>query len=75
MKVEIRFREDEARVIQGFLRARYKSKASLETLCKLAIRTEVAAQAKIELEEAEAAEAERPQTLRKSIDETNDAES
>lgn len=53
MKIEIAFRDDEARRILGFLRARYKSRASLEALCKIAIRQEVAAQAKIELDEAE----------------------
>lgn len=53
MKIEIAFTESEARSILYYLRKRYASKAELKTLCKLAIRCEVAAQARMELKEAE----------------------
>jgi len=50
MTITIKFTDSEARVAHAYLKARYKSKASFEKLAKLAIRTEVAAQARIELE-------------------------
>jgi hypothetical protein len=51
MKIEITFRETDARSITYYLQKRYNSKASLDKLAKLAIRNEVVAQAKIELAE------------------------
>jgi len=53
MKLTIAFRDSDARTITYFLRRRYHSKANLENLAKLAIRTEVAKEAEIELKEAE----------------------
>lgn len=53
MKIELTFRDDDARVVAHFLRQRYKSKAALKRLAMIAVRREVAAQAKIELEAKE----------------------
>lgn len=55
MKVTIAFRDTEARAIRGFLAEKYGAKkgTSIEALCKLAIRREVAEQAKKELADAE----------------------
>jgi hypothetical protein len=52
MKLIIVFRDDEARRLLYFLRNRYKSKAELLKLAKLAIRTEAANQAKLESDAA-----------------------
>jgi len=54
-KVTLNFTNDDARAIAAFLRARYQrdKRATLRGLCELAVRTEVAAQARVELEEAE----------------------
>jgi len=53
--ITIKITDRDARVIAGFLRAAYgKNKnTSLNTLCEIAIRTEVAKQAQKELDEAE----------------------
>jgi len=51
MRIEIKFRDDVARRTEYYLRKRYKSKASLEKLAKLAILTEAAMEAKKELGE------------------------
>lgn len=50
MRIEIKFTDREAIIAHHYLKARYKSKASFEKLAKLAIRTEVAAQARLELD-------------------------
>lgn len=52
--ITIKFRDDEARVVKGFLQAYYgKNKnTSIETLAKQAIRDIVAKQAQVELDEA-----------------------
>lgn len=54
MRIEIRFRSDEARAIQSFLAQRYgkRKDTDLATLAKIAIRQEVAMEAKKELDEA-----------------------
>jgi len=54
MKIELTFRDNDARVVTHYLRRRYASKAKLERLAMMAVRTEVAAQAKIELDRAAA---------------------
>jgi hypothetical protein len=48
MKIELKFRTDDARTIEYFLRKRYNSKAKLEKLVMVAIRHEVALEAKKE---------------------------
>jgi hypothetical protein len=54
MRVEIAFRDTEARGLLYYLRLRYNSKrGKLGDLIKLAARTEAAAAAKLELEAAE----------------------
>ncbi len=53
MKIEIRFTNEEARRVQYFLKKKYKSRASLETLVKRAIRETVANQAQKEVLEIE----------------------
>ena len=52
MKIEIRFRSDEARAIQAYLAQRYgkRKDTDLATLVKIAIRQEVAAEARKELD-------------------------
>lgn len=54
-QITIKFRDDEARTIKAFLCQRYRmnKNTGLETLCKIAIRQEVAAEAQKELDEAE----------------------
>lgn len=54
MRIEIKFTDYEARIAHHYLKTRYKSKASFEKLAKLAIRTEVAAQARVELDKMDA---------------------
>lgn len=53
MRIEIAFRDSEARMAEYYLRKRYNSKAGLKKLAKQAIRDIVALQAVIELEEIE----------------------
>jgi len=52
MKIELKFRDNDARTVQCYLADRYgkKRNTKLETLAMIAIRREVAAQAKKELE-------------------------
>mgnify|MGYP001559833553 CR=1 FL=1 len=52
MKVELKFRENDARAIQVFLANRYGKRRStkLETLIMIAVHREVALQAQIELD-------------------------
>lgn len=54
-KVTLTFTNDDARVIASFLRTRYgkDKRATLRGLCEVAVRTEVVAQARVELEKAE----------------------
>jgi hypothetical protein len=51
MEIKIKFTNDSARRTEYYLRRRYKSKANLEKLAKVAILTEAANEAKIELSE------------------------
>ena len=51
MRIEIKFTQDTARTVEYFLRRRYKSKAALEKLARLAILREVADEATKELAE------------------------
>ena len=51
MRIEIKFRDDAARRTEYFLQKRYKSKASLEKLARIAILREAAAEAEKELNE------------------------
>jgi len=51
MQITIKFTDDTARSTEYYLRKRYKSKANLEKLAKVAILNEAANQAKIELDE------------------------
>ena len=51
MQITIKFTNTSARRTEYYLRRRYKSKASLEKLAKVAILTEAANEAKIELAE------------------------
>ena len=51
MQITIKFTNESARRIEYFLQLRYKSKAKLEKLAKLAILTEAANEAKKDLEE------------------------
>ncbi len=51
MQITIKFTNEAAKRTEYFLRRRYKSKASLEKLAKVAILTEAANEAKIELAE------------------------
>ena len=53
MELTIKFTNPELRSVNYFLRRRYKSKAKLEKLAKVAILTVVANEANKELEEAE----------------------
>ena len=53
MQIVLKFTNDSARRTEYFLRKRYKSKANLEKLAKLALLTEAANEAKKELEELE----------------------
>lgn len=46
MKIEISVRDSDARIWEYFLRKRYKKKASLKTLCRVAILREIASEAK-----------------------------
>ncbi len=54
MKIEISFKDDEARAIRSYLAQRYgkRKDTNLATLAKIAIRQEVAMEAKKELDEA-----------------------
>jgi len=54
-KITLTFTNDDARYIEYFLRALYgkDKRTSLTQLCNIAVRKEVAKQAKSELEEAE----------------------
>ena len=49
MRIELIFKDSEARVAEHYLRARYNSRAGFVKLAKLAIREEVARQAEAEL--------------------------
>uniref|UniRef100_A0A6M3LVH0 Uncharacterized protein n=1 Tax=viral metagenome TaxID=1070528 RepID=A0A6M3LVH0_9ZZZZ len=51
MQITLKFTSTSIKHIEYYLRRRYKSKAGLEKLAKLAILTEVANQARKELEE------------------------
>lgn len=51
MQITIKFKDNDARSTEYFLRRRYKSKASLEKLAKVAILREAADEAQKELEE------------------------
>lgn len=51
MKIIIKFTPEAARRTEYYLQKRYKSKAKLEELAKLAILTEAANEARIELKE------------------------
>ena len=51
MKIELKFRDSDARVVTYFLRHRYKSKAELAKLAMVAIRREDAKEAELELAE------------------------
>lgn len=51
MQIVIKFTDDAARRNEYYLRRRYKSKASLEKLAKVAILREVANEAQKELDE------------------------
>ena len=50
MKVIVNFRDDDARVLEYYLRKLYKTRARLPKLAKMAIRRAAAEQAKEELE-------------------------
>ena len=54
MQITIKFTNESARQTEYYLRKRYKSKAKLTALAKLAILTEAANEAKKELELEEA---------------------
>jgi len=49
MRIELAFREDDARAVTYYLQRRYKSKAQLAKLAMVAIRREVAKEAEAEL--------------------------
>lgn len=51
MKIELKFRSDDARSVEYYLKRRYNSKAALEKLAMVAIRREVASEAQKELDE------------------------
>jgi hypothetical protein len=51
MRIELKFINDGARTVEYFLQKRYNSKAKLEKLIMLAVRREVADEAKNELGE------------------------
>jgi hypothetical protein len=51
MQITIKFTSTSARSAEYFLQRRYKSKAKLDRLAKIAILTEVAQEAKKDLEE------------------------
>jgi len=51
MQIVIKFTNESARRTEYYLRRRYKSKANLDKLAKVAILTEAANEAKKELEE------------------------
>lgn len=53
MQIVIKFRDDDARRTEYYLRRRYNSKASLEKLARVAILREAANEATIELKESE----------------------
>ena len=50
MQITIKFKDDDARSTEYFLRKRYKSKASLEKLAKVAILREAAQEAQKEVD-------------------------
>lgn len=52
--IEVKFTNYQARVYESYLQTRYKSKAKLSTLVKLATMKEVTAQAQQESDEATA---------------------
>ncbi len=58
MEITIKFTDGTARRTEYFLRRRYKSKAKLEKLAKVAILREAANEAKVELEEINQGRAE-----------------
>lgn len=51
MKIEIAYRDDEARRVEYFLRRKYKSRAGLKRLIKLAVAEAAAEQAQAYLNE------------------------
>ena len=51
MQVILKFRSDDARTVNYFLRRRYNSKADLQKLAMVAVRREVANEAQKELDE------------------------
>jgi len=53
MRITIKFTDETARRTEYYLRRRYKSKAKLERLAKVAILREAGAEASIELKELE----------------------
>ncbi len=53
MEITLKFTASDYRTIEYYLRQRYKSKAKLPLLAKLAIRTEVALEAKKKLAEVD----------------------
>lgn len=55
MRIEIRLRDRDARAAHYALKNRYRSKASLETLAKIAVQEIVAQQFRAELDEAQTA--------------------
>jgi hypothetical protein len=54
MQVVLKFRDDDARSIQYYLRRRYSSRKGLEKLILIAIRKEVGLEAQRELDEMNA---------------------
>ncbi len=67
MTIEIPVRESEARLWRYFLRKKYNSsRAELPRLAKMAILTEVASQAQIDLDESEKEEQSKVKKRRES---------
>ena len=51
MQITLKFRDTDARSVKYYLQKRHSSKVNMEKLCLLAIRREVAKEAKKELDE------------------------
>jgi len=50
MRIELKFRDSDARTVEYYLQKRFNSKAKLEKLIMLVVRREVAIEAKKELD-------------------------
>lgn len=73
MTLEIPVREHEARLWLYFLRKRYNSRAELPRLAKMAILTEVANGAQVELDDAEKEEQSKVKIRRNEGSEAQDS--